>query len=179
MPTPGEPKPVKLFAALLASDADLFSAVATDLAALFGPLESASEVFPWSLTDYYEAEMGRGLVRRFVAFAPPISPERLAAIKHQTRAVEDRYRQASGSRRVNIDPGYLDAGKVVLASTKDAGHRVYLGEGIYGELTLLYYERAFHPLPYTYPDYRWPETLAFLAAARERFLAERRENSRR
>ncbi len=119
--------------------------------------------------------MGAGLSRRFLSFERLISPEALAEIKRQTHAVEDRYRRAEGAgrrRRVNIDPGHIDAGKVVLASTKGATHRIYLGAGIYAELTLLYYNGSFHPFPYTYADYLWPETTAFLGAMRARYLAQ-------
>ncbi|HEY2989297.1 MAG TPA: DUF4416 family protein [Candidatus Binatia bacterium] len=179
MGTAREPKPVKLFVALLAAEENFFPPVENDLGALFGPVESASRVFRWAVTNYYEREMGSGLFRRFLSFGPLIAPEALAEIKHQTRSIEDGYQRAEGAgrrRRVNIDPGYLDAGKVVLASTKDAAHRIYLRAGIYAELTLLYYDGAFHPFGYTYPDYLWPETAEFLAALRSRYLEQLKQN---
>jgi hypothetical protein len=175
MGTPQEPRPVKLFIALLAAQDDLFPPVERDLVALFGPIDSAGAILPWTASDYYESEMGAGLRRRFISFERLISPEALAEIKHKTHDVEDRYRRAEGAgrrRRVNIDPGYVDAGKVVLASTKGAGHRMYLSSGIYGETTLLFYEAAFHPLPYSYRDYLWPETITFLADLRARYLGQ-------
>ncbi|HEY3306499.1 MAG TPA: DUF4416 family protein [Candidatus Binatia bacterium] len=175
MGTPQEPQPVKLFIALLAAHDDLIPPVESDLSALFGPIDSASAIFPWSVTDYYQSEMGRALRRRFISFERLISPEALAEIKHKTHKVEDSYRRAEGTgrrRRVNIDPGYVDAGKVVLASTKGAGHRMYLQAGIYGETTLLFYEGSFHPFPYTYQDYLWPETIKFLADLRHRYLGQ-------
>jgi hypothetical protein len=82
--------------------------------------------------------------------------------------------QPSG-RRVNLDPGYIEAGKLVLASTKNASQRVYLRSGIYAEATLLYYEGGFHGCSYTYPDYLWPETLAFLTRLRAIYLQQLRE----
>ena len=179
MGTPGEPKPVKLFVALLASDKDLFASVEKELGALFGPIESAGAIVPWSVTDYYEREMGPGLLRRFVAFGPLIAPDALTEIKQRTQSLEQGYRRAAASgagRRVNIDPGYLDTGKVVLASTKGAGHRIHFRSGIYAELTLLYYNGSFHSFPYTYPDYLWPETTGFLAAARSRYLGQLKED---
>ena len=75
-----------------------------------------------------------------------------------------------GARRVNLDPGYMDAARVVLASTKDHAHRILLGKGIYGEVTLLYRDGAFRPLPWTYPDYREAATLAFLKGVRVWYL---------
>ncbi|MBM4264760.1 MAG: DUF4416 family protein, partial [Deltaproteobacteria bacterium] len=80
----------------------------------------------------------------------------------------------SAGRRVNIDPGYLDAFKLVLASTKNASQRIYLDGGIFGEATLLYYNGGFHGLPYTYRDYLWPETLQFLTSVRASYLAQLR-----
>lgn len=172
---PKEPKPVKLFVALLTRHQELFPAVEEEIAALFGPADSASASLPWALSDYYEKEMGSALLRKFVSFGAPVSPGELAEIKLKTQGLEERYRWNEGERRgrrINIDPGYLDAGKIVLASTKGASHRVYLGSGIYGEVTLLYRNGSFAPLPYTYPDYLWPETLAFFTGLRARYLAQ-------
>jgi hypothetical protein len=175
MSTRREPQPVKLFIALLAAGEDLFPRVESDLSALFGAIDSASGIFPWTMSDYYESEMGAALRRRFLSFERLISPETIAEIKHKTRDVEDRYRHVEGEgsgRSVNIDPGYVDAGKVVLASTKGAGHRMYLRAGIYGETTLLFYDGSFHPFPYTYRDYLWSDTMAFLAGVRARYLGQ-------
>lgn len=172
MGTPGNPKPVKLFAALLSSETDLLATVEKELAEPFGPVDARSETLPWTVSDYYSLEMGSDLLRQFVAFERRISPETLPEIKLQTQDIERRYRAAGGGRRINIDPGYIDAGKVVLASTKGAGHRIYLRDGIYAEITLLYHSGAFERLVYTYADYLWPQTTAFLTDARARYLRE-------
>ena len=175
MGTPREPEPVKLFVGLLACDEELFPSVEAELVRLFGPVDSMSRTVSWSVTDYYEREMGSGLLRRFLSFAPLISPEGLSEIKLKTQRVEEKYRRVEDEgkrRRVNVDPGYLDSGKVVLASTKSAQHRIYLCSGIYAEATLLYYKGSFHPFAYTYPDYLWPETAAFLNASRVRYLEQ-------
>jgi hypothetical protein len=113
--------------------------------------------------------MGEKLLRKFVTFERLISPEELVRLKLETNALESALSSAS-SRRVNLDPGYLDATKLVLASTKNQAHRLYLSQGIYAEVTLLYHHGAFHPFVYTYADYRWPETHAFLRRARTRYL---------
>lgn len=175
MGIPTEPKPVKLFVALLSRHEELFPLVEKELTALFGPTDLAYGSLPWAVTDYYEKEMGTGLLRRIVSFAPVISPAALAEIKLETQAIEERYQWIEGEkrgRRVNIDPGYVDAGKVVLVSTKSASHRIYLRSGIYGEVTLLFQGGSFRPLVYTYPDYLWPETMAFLNASRARYLEQ-------
>ena len=176
MGTAQEPKPAKYFVALLTSSADLLTAVETDLTEILGAIDGRSEVLLWTGSKFYEQEMGTGLLRRFLSFAPLKSPENLALIKLQTQEVEERYREpVSTGRRVNLDPGYLDPFKIVLASTKNANQRIYLLSGIYGEATLFFYNGGFHGLPYTYRDYLWPETLAFLTALRQSYLAQLRD----
>jgi len=173
MGTPRDPKPAKYFVGLLSGDSDLLDSVEEDLTAMLGAIDDRSETLPWNLSTFYQDEMGTGLLRRFVSFRPLVSPGGLADIKLQTHEVEIRYKTSTaqgGGRRINIDPGYLDSGKIVLASTKDAGHRIYLKSGIYAETTLLYYHGAFQATPRTYPDYLWAETLSFLISLRWRYL---------
>ena len=173
MGTPREPKPAKFFVALLAADTALLSEVEKDLVAILGAVDDRSEIVPWTDSKFYEEEMGAGLLRRIVSFSSLLATDRLAAIKLQTQQIEDRYREpVADGRRINLDPGYLDVFKVALASTKNASQRIYLGSGIYAEATLHYYDGGFHGLPYTYRDYRWPETIAFLTRVRSTYLAQ-------
>ena len=167
MGTPQEPKPTKYFVAMLLSDAELLTAVENALTELLGAVDDRSEMLPWTASRFYEQEMGPSLWRCFLSFATLRAPAELAAIKLRTQQIEERYRNAaSNGRRVNLDPGYLDSLKVVLASTKNASQRIYLDGGIYGEATLMYHDGGFHGLPYTYVDYLWPETLVFLQRLR-------------
>jgi Domain of unknown function (DUF4416) len=178
MGSPGDPKPAKYFVGLLSADIELLNSVETDLAAIFGAIDARSETLPWNLSKFYENEMGAGLLRRFVSFSQLDSPGNLAGLKLQTQEVERQYRSGGPQRtgrRVNIDPGYLEAGKVVLASTKNAGHRIYLKSGIYGETTLLYFDGAFQACPHTYPDYLWAETLVFFTSLRSVYLGQLRK----
>ena len=178
MGIPKEPKPVKLFVALLFCREELFASVEQAMRALFGATDSTSARLPWAVTDYYKKEMGSGLLRRFVSFAPLISPESLAEIKLKTQELEECYQwreDGEKGRQVNIDPGYLDEGKIVLASTKSASHRIYLRSGVYGEVTLLFHSGSYQPLDYTYPDYLWPETRSFLATLRSLYLNQLKE----
>ena len=163
LPTP--PKPVKLLVALLTNDPALFTLSVTHLQSQYGPIDLESETFPWNMTNYYRKEMGENLLRKFVTFERLIAPDALASIKLSTNALETSLSDGespTSPRRVNLDPGYIDATKLVLASTKDQAHRLYLSHGIYAEVTLLYYHGEFRPFVYTYPDYQWPETHAFL-----------------
>lgn len=176
MGTARAPQPAKYFVALLSSDAELLSIVERDLSSGLSPIDRRSEVLPWRVSDFYAREMGRPLVRRFFSFSALLAPEFLAAMKLRTQRLEEVYRVAgSGGRRINLDPGYLDAYKVVLASTKNANQRIYLREGIYAEATLFYHHAAFHGLHYTYADYLWPETLAFFSELRALYLSQLRQ----
>ena len=176
MGTPREPRPAKYFVALLSPEIDLLSAIERELVAALSEIDGRSEIMPWNESKFYEKEMGPGLRRRFLSLSNLASPQDLAAAKLKTQAIEARHRAASSAgRRVNLDPGYVDTYKVVLASTKDAGQRIYLNSGIYGEATLLYHDGDFHGLPYTYPDYLWPVARAFFAQLRAVYLDQLRQ----
>jgi len=171
-----EPKPAKYFMALLSSDAKLLDDIENELSSILSGIDGRTEPVPWTASDFYAKEMGPGLLRRFISFSQLRSPQDLAAIKLQTQTLEDVHRTfGTGGRRINCDPGYLDAFKIVLGSTKNAGQRIYLQSGIYGEVTLLYHDAAFYGLEYTYRDYLWPDTLAFFAQLRSRYLGQLRQ----
>lgn len=176
MGTPQEPKPAKYFVAFLISDLALLPLVENNLSAVFGAIDGGSELVAWTASRFYEQEMGSNLQRGFFSFTPLRSPAELAALKLETQQIEERLRRQDGNgRRVNLDPGYLDSFKVVLASTKNASQRIYLDRGIYAEATLFYHSGGFHGLPYTYADYLWPETLKFLTQLRARYLEQLRQ----
>ncbi len=178
MGTPREPNPVKLFVGLLCNDESLFPTVEAALSFHFGPIDWASAILPWTVTDFYEKEMGPGLLRRFISHTLLTRPDQLAEIKGVAQDLELSHRWTQGDRagrRVNIDPGYLEAGKVVLATTKNASHRIYLGSGIYGEATLIFQDGSFRACLYTYADYRWPETLSFFSTVRSVYLKQLKE----
>lgn len=170
-----EPRPVKFFTAVLATGAQCWEALEVGLSTVFGSIDLKSPALAWSASPYYEKEMGDGLLRRFFSFEGLGSPTDLVEYKQRAAAIENTYRDAlTHQRTINLDPGYLEAGKVVLASTKNANHRIYLGSGIYAEATLAYVGGAFRSYEYTYADYRWPETLEFFGHVRRRYLAQLR-----
>ena len=131
-----------------------------------GPVVLRSEIMPFVHTDYYEKEMGAGLARQWCAFGTLVMPDALAGLKQRTNAMEKGYLNEHAGRSVNIDPGLLSASSVVLASTKNYAHRIYLGQGIYGEVTLIFRHKEFVPLEWTYPDYREGSALDFFTRAR-------------
>lgn len=138
-----------------------------------------SDIWPFDLTDYYEAEMGPGIKRRFLSFERLIQPDALAQIKHETNRIEDEIAQQCLAlelpRPVNLDPGYIDLGKLVLATTKDRSHRIYIGQRIYAEVTLHFTQGRWEPWPWTYPDYRQAEYHEFFMRVRQTLLAQRRQ----
>lgn len=184
MARPRVAQSVQLFIGLLGGDADLLRRARQLLARRFGPIELESDLWPFDQTEYYEPEMGPHLQRRFFSYEVSIRPERLAEIKLETNALEHEIAADCLAlelpRPVNIDPGYIDLTKLVLATTKDRGHRIYIGLGIYAEVTLQYTNGAWQTLPWTYPDYARPEYHAFFTQVRERLRARRRvaEDSR-
>jgi hypothetical protein len=159
------PLPVKLVMPMIGADAALVAAVEGALTAEWGAIDYRSASVPFTYTDYYAREFGPHLWRRFVSFERLIDPGELAGIKRLSNEIEQRWAEA-GRRRINLDPGYLTQARLVLATTKDQAHRIYIGQGIYAEVTLIYRGGAFTPLPWTYPDYRSPAYLAILGEIR-------------
>lgn len=164
-----DPSLVKLFIGMLSNEESLFTAVDDQLRAVFGDIDFESPVWPWEHTKYYSKEMGEGLKRRFVFFEKHIKPGEISDIKVQTNEIEKQFLSNEGGRKINLDPGYLDNAKLVLVSTKNFSHRVYLDKGIYGEVTLIYTGDNFQPLPYTFPDYKTEAYLALFKEARRLF----------
>jgi hypothetical protein len=179
MGSPSLPQPVKLFLALLSADACLLHTATARLEQSYGAVDLHSDIVLWNTSNYYRAEMGDSLLRQFVAFELLISPEEIAQIKLDTNTLESALSPIPNARSLNLDPGYVDANKLVLASTKNQGHRIYIARGIYAEVTLLYHHGTFHPFLYTYTDYRWPETHAFLQQVRKRYLEQTRQQRQR
>src|SRR5262245_29137470 len=176
MGTPQEPRPAKYFVAFLTSAVELLASVENELSVILGAIDGRSELVVWTASKFYQPEMGANLQRGFFSFTPLRSPAELAAIKLETQRIEEQFRHTEGNgRRVNLDPGYVDFFKVVLASTKNANQRIYLEHGIYAEATLFYHTGGFHGLPYTYADYLWPGTLTFLTRLRSVYLEQLRE----
>jgi hypothetical protein len=171
MSKPKLPEPVKLFVSVLAGDAGLLETVIRELAQSHGDPDFVSEILPFAYTNYYAAEMGPTLVRRFVAFDGLIRSEELPAIKLETNALEGQLSE-DGARRVNIDPGYVAKQHFILATGKGFSHRPYIGQGIYADLTLVYREETYRSLEWTYPDYRSEQTIGMLNGLRKRYMIQ-------
>ncbi len=175
MGVPRPAKAAKLIVGMLSNDADLLRRARQLLSRQVGPVDLESEIWPFDATDYYAPEMGSGLQRQFLSFDRLIRPEQLAALKRTTNDLEARICDECAVprefRRVNLDPGYVTLSKLVLATTKNYSHRIYLREGIYAEVTLRYEKGAWHAWPWTYPDYVADTYHGFLSRVRDQ-LAE-------
>lgn len=166
----GRPRPFSeracLIVGLLFTEPEVYKTAVSDLCSLFGPILYESSAVPWNHSVYYVNEMGQGIMRTFLCFEQLISPETIVEIKIATNKVEEGLSR-EGKRQINIDPGYITPSKVVLASTKNYSHRIYLGKGIYAELTLYYHKGKYHSLPFTYHDYTKSEHIQFFNKVRK------------
>ena len=177
MGTAREAEPVKLIASLLAADGSLLDRARDELVLVFGPVDIESELLPFDHTDYYTYEFGPGLQRQIVAFRELVCPSALPDVKRRTNELEWALTDGE-KRRVNIDPGYVSLGKMILASTKNHAHRLYLGQGIYGEITLTFQRGRFRPWPWTYPDYASDRYCSLFETIRDRYKAQLRKTVR-
>ena len=150
---PAEPEPVKLFVGILYTDEDLLEKAMILLTEKFGKIDYKSPKFEFNISDYYQDEMGGPIFRKFVSFANLINPKDIAQIKLQTNAIEVQL-AVNGNRKVNLDPGYMDYNKVILASAKYNSQKIYLDSGIYADPTLWYEKGDYRPYPYSFPDFK-------------------------
>jgi hypothetical protein len=161
-----EPIPVKLICGMISSKSELFEQAMQILSQRYGTVDYVSPIIPFSqYTDYYEPEIGPNLNRQFISFSNLIDPIDIVPIKLATNQIELNF--SSPNRVINLDPGYVSNAKLVLATTKDYQHRLYLGQGIYAEVTLRFRQGEFKPFEWTYPDYQTPEYLAIFNQIRE------------
>ncbi len=144
------------------------------LVEMWGPVEFISRRIPFDYTRYYEKEMGPSLSRKFVTFQNEVDQESLPRLKWDAKRVEGLFERSSGGRRVNIDPGFLLLERLVLATTKPFSHRPYLAKGIYADVTLVYKQKSYRPLDWTYPDYGAPDTVSMMNRLREHDCLRRR-----
>lgn len=176
MSTPKAPKPAKLLIGLFMKDTELFEPVSRKLIEKFGNADMISAWLPFDYTSYYEAETGTPLFRRMLSFETLIRQDHLADIKLMTNEIEKSYTE-EGKRKINIDPGYLLHERFVLATGKNYTHRIYIGQNIYADLTLIYQQGDFRTLPWTYPDYADEKMLNFLRLVRARYTAILKERN--
>jgi hypothetical protein len=173
MSIPQAPMPAKLVIGVIMNDRALFEPLGVELSAGYGSVDMVSAWMPFDYTTYYEPEMGTPLYRRFLTYKKLINQDELAEIKLTTNRLEQSFSR-NGRRRVNIDPGYLLYERFVLASGKNFCHRIYIGSGVYADLTLIYQRGGYDKLPWTYPDYADEPILSFLSQVRSKYAVDLR-----
>ncbi len=176
MSIPKRPDPAKLVVGVFLKEKALFKPVTETLLGKFGTADLISPWFPFDYTDYYKSEMGDPLFRRMIAFIPLIRQGDLAEIKRDTNDIELQFAEDE-HRRVNIDPGYLLQAQFVLATGKNYSHRIYIGRGIYADLTLMFANGEFSALPWTYPDYADTFMKEYLLQVRKKYVRDLRSHS--
>lgn len=169
--------PVKLFIGILVSDRRFISEIRQALTTLYGKIDHETAVIPFDFTDYYTPEMGDVIERLFFSFERLIEADELAEIKRQTNTLEEEFSAATNKpqevkRPVNLDPGYIEHAKVILASTKNFYHRIYLGRGIFAEVTMHFRNNTFQFFPWTYPDYQSKEYQEFFLRMRHIYRSQ-------
>lgn len=173
-----KPEPVKLIIGILACSPAAMKAGVKLITAKFGPIDAISPSWPFTQTRYYEKESGSEILKKFVTIKNLICPGRLAAIKRKTNKLEVKLAGALDtglSRPVNIDPGYIEPSKLVLASAKNFAHRIYIGKKIWAEVTLCYNRGQWTPFEYTFPDHRENRYHDFFSQTREKLLRQLKE----
>jgi hypothetical protein len=170
-----EPQPVKLIVGMLGPEEESLWLAVEEMVKLFGPADLVSDIWLFELTQYYKKEIGERILRQFVSFERLVDPGELAAIKHRTNALEKDLAgrlKLDVPRPVNLDPGLIEPAKLVLATTKNYSHRIYIGKQMWAEVTLIFDKGRWTPLPYTYPDYRLENYHEFFERVRRRLLEQ-------
>jgi len=171
-PMPAES--VKLAASIFYAERHVLKEVLERLSGQYGCADYISPEMPFNYTDYYSKEMGSSLKRRFVFFEVLIAPDALPDVKRQSNQMEEMF-LIDGRRRVNIDPGYISKAHLILATGKGYTHRPYLRDGIYADLTLIFKEKSFHPLPWTYPDYAGKKVIEIFNRIRAKYVEQTKQ----
>jgi hypothetical protein len=168
--------PVKLVCGIISGQTARYERAKELLVKTHGPVDLESPAFVFNLTDYYEKEMGPGLFRRFLSFRRLFEPDRLAELKTETNRLEEEVRKEGGGtlRAVNIDPGYLTASALVIATAKAFSHRIPLAHGIYAHVELLFTRTDARFLDWTYPDMRQEGVTRFFLSVRGTYLRQLR-----
>ena len=165
----------KLIVGVIYNDEKIYERAVAMLKAEFGEIDGESERFSFSreFSDYYDEELGGEGQRVIFSFCDTVDPARQAEIKQKTNEMEKELSK-DGNRLINLDPGFINHGRLMLATTKKAGFRIPLSDGIYTELTLFWAKGAWHKLPWSYRDYQSERVQKFLTETRKRYLEQRK-----
>ncbi len=165
--------PVKLICGLLCHPDQPVQAVHLAIEKRWGPIAAQTEWFDFSHTPYYRKEMGDGLKKQYLSIDPLVPIDRMPEIKLESNETEKRFTR-DGNRRANIDPGYLADAKILMITTKNLAHRVYVGRNLFVDLQLIYKKDSYYPMPWAFADMREPKVIQFFNTVRERYQEQLR-----
>lgn len=178
MSIPREPAPGLVYMSVLASSWEFWDMLRTRMETQLGDVAYEAGPEPYGGTDYYDEELGTPVTRRILAFERLVPLDGLKDLKLWTNEMEANLAREVGpdethqGRRCNLDPGMVTQERLVLATGKNYSHRIYLGQGIWGDLTLVYRENRWFVLPWTFPDYARPEMLAHMDRLRDMYRSK-------
>ena len=170
-----KPKPAKLIIGILAADQQCLSVAVEALGAGFGEIDLVSDFWAFTQTDYYKSQTGENILRQFVSIVKLFDPGKLAKIKHKANRLEQKLTGQIAHdlpRPINLDPGLISPSKLVLATTKNFSHRIYIGKKMYAEVTLMFGKGAWQSFPHTFPDYKQQCYFDFFNKVRTRLLEQ-------
>ena len=167
----------KLIIGVIYNDKEVYEKAIARLVREFGEIDGESEHFSFSreFSDYYDGELEGEGQRVILSFRDTVSPDRQAEIKLLTNSIEIELSEGHEGRLINLDPGFINHGRLMLATTKKAGFRIPLRDGIYTELTLFYARGQWQRLPWTYRDYQSERVQRFITEVRKSYLKDRKE----
>ena len=167
----------KLIVGVIYNDEKIYERALEMLTREFGEIDGESERFSFSqeFSSYYDEELGGEGLRVIFSFKETVDPSRQAEIKKLTNEMERILSDGNGNRLINLDPGFINHGRLMLATTKKAGFRIPLEDGIYTELTLFWAKGGWHKLPWSYRDYQSEKVQKFITEVRKTYLAQRKE----
>src|SRR4030042_6202317 len=170
-----DPKPVKLIVGILAADSSCLQVAIEAIEQELDGVDLISDIWPFDMTDYYREQTGKSILRQFVSLKELIDPGRLSEIKLQTNRLAEKLAGALKHpmpRPINLDPGIIEPSKLILATTKNYSHRIYIGNRIYAEVTLIFHKGSWRHLGVTYPDYRQECYFAFFNKVRAKLIEQ-------
>ncbi len=165
--------PVKLIAAVMIAPSVSADEAVSVITNEWGVVDLALDWYAFDHSDYYAGEFGPSLKKAFFSFETLVDAETMPAVKIRSNRLEDGFCR-DGKRALNIDPGYIADAKLIMPTTKNLSHRVYVGQGIYADQQLMYHGKTFNTMPWTFADYKQPAVIDFFNRVRRVYFDQLR-----